>query len=237
MKKAARDEAKKLFFEAKGALSNKQVADRVGVNPLTVGRWKKRHNWEEDLRAELEASKATTGIRKREQRDQALALFLASGGSVKNRELALQVKVSPATIGSWKALEDWDSLIIGTDEESNEADELEPLDAPEALAETILEANEAVEALEEEVEDEEDAAVEIGPGPSVAETVCAPDADMAQLAAPEHIVLINERIHGLLQRDYLTPSEVADLASAKREALEAVEIYMAIAGQLGSLKK
>ncbi len=51
-----------------------------------------------------------------------------------------------------------------------------------------------------------------------------------------HFFRINQRIDGLLQRDYLTAGEVAELAAAKRDMLDAVEIYVAIARELGAIK-
>ena len=59
---------------------------------------------------------------------------------------------------------------------------------------------------------------------------------MGELASPEQIARINQRIDSLLQRDHLTAGEVAELAAAKRDMLDAVEIYVAIARELGVIK-
>jgi transposase len=60
--------------------------------------------------------------------------------------------------------------------------------------------------------------------------------DIGELASPEQIIQINQRIDSLLKRDYLTASEVADLAEAKSALLEAVDIYLAIVHDVGEMK-
>jgi hypothetical protein len=60
--------------------------------------------------------------------------------------------------------------------------------------------------------------------------------DIGELASPEQIIQINHRIDSLLKRDYLTASEVADLAEAKSALLEAVDIYLAIVHDVGEMK-
>ena len=55
MKKEARDKALKMFLKAKGKITNKDIADAVKVNPLTVGRWKKEHKWEQELKKQAKA--------------------------------------------------------------------------------------------------------------------------------------------------------------------------------------
>jgi hypothetical protein len=60
--------------------------------------------------------------------------------------------------------------------------------------------------------------------------------DIGELASPEQIIQINQRIDSLLKRDYLTSSEVADLAEAKSALLEAVDIYLAIVHDVGEMK-
>jgi transposase-like protein len=59
--------------------------------------------------------------------------------------------------------------------------------------------------------------------------------DVGDLTSPEHIIQINRRIEGLLQRDYLTAGELADLAQAKSDLLQAVEIYLAIVREMGEM--
>lgn len=190
MKKEAREQAMKMFMKAKGKVTNKEIADAVKVNPLTIGRWKKEEKWEAKLKAAKPAAKPPSGVvRKKVARDKALQLFLDSGGKMTNKELARRAGVSPATISKWKELDRWSKKVV-------------PAAAPAA-------APPAKEAAE---------------------------FDMGALSSPEQIIRINQRIDGLLQRDYLTAGEVAELAAAKRDMLDAVEIYVAIARELGAIK-
>ena len=59
---------------------------------------------------------------------------------------------------------------------------------------------------------------------------------VGQLAVPEQIIQINQRIDNLFKRDYLTASEVADLAEAKSALFKAVDIYLAIVHDVGRMK-
>jgi len=110
MKKEARIQGEKMFLKAGGKITNREIAGAVKVNPLTVGRWKREDNWEERLK-ELQresAKEPRAGIvRKKEARDQALALYMDAGGTITNKELAKAVDVSPATISKWKETDNW----------------------------------------------------------------------------------------------------------------------------------
>jgi uncharacterized protein YjcR len=189
MKKEARQQAKKMYVKAKGKITNKEIADTVKVNPLTVGRWKRDDKWESDLKApKPPARKATGVVRKKAARDKALNLYTNAGGNITNKDLARRVGVSPATISKWKELDGWDSKVAEEEKKAPEREKAEP------------------------------------------------ELDMGELASPDQIVRINQRIDGLLQRDHLTAGEVAELAAAKRDMLDAVEIYVAIARELGVIK-
>ena len=189
MKKEAREQAMKMFMKAKGKVTNKEIADAVKVNPLTIGRWKKEEKWDAKLKAAKPAAKPPSGVvRKKAARDKALQLFLDSGGKMTNKELARRAGVSPATISKWKELDRWSKKVV-------RAEVAPPAPAKEA-----------------------------------------PEFDMGALSSPEQIIRINQRIDGLLQRDHLTAGEVAELAAAKRDMLDAVEIYVAIARELGAIK-
>jgi uncharacterized protein YjcR len=197
MKKEAREKALKMFLKAKGKITNKSIADTVKVNPLTVGRWKKEHKWDRELKKQEKeaAGKPSGAVRKTAQRDKALKLFLDSGGNITNKELAQRVGVTAATIAKWKNLDNWNKLAEA---------------APSA-------ADEAPAASRKPITAE----------PAVAEKK-TPVIDIRKLASPEHLIEINDRIKMLLARDHLTPAEVAGLARAKRDVIDAVELYVSI---------
>jgi hypothetical protein len=192
MKKEARLQAQKMFLKSGGRVSNRDIAKAVNVNALTVGRWKRDDDWEAKLvGAEHGAGNEGTGIiRKKAARDQALKLYLDAGGNITNKELAQVVDVSPATISKWKETDRW-------------IDRVSPLD----------------DALGEETE----------------EVSLVGDMDLGELVAPEQIIALNKRIGEQLARDYLSSSEIAELAGAKHELLGAVEIYLSIVREVGEI--
>jgi len=198
MKKEARSQALKMFLKAEGKITNREIANMVSVNPLTVGRWKRDDNWLEKLKEQEAAAARGTGkaaIRKKAALEQAIQIYTQARGNITNKDLALQVGVSPATISKWKEAEDWTKQL--------EEIEVQPVETEEAVE---------VEAREET------------------------DLDMGELAFPEHIIQINRKIDALLQREHLTASEVSDLASAKNNLLESVEIYLAILREVQDMK-
>jgi uncharacterized protein YjcR len=182
MKKEARTQALKMFVKAGGKITNREIAKAVVVNPLTVGRWKRDDDWESKLKAGRPSEgKAAVGmVRKKVARDKALKIYIEAAGNITNKDLAVRVGVSPATISKWKEHDNW----------------MEQLEPVRAGAPTIGAEGQ--------------------------------DLDMGELASPEQIIQINRRIDTLLQRDYLTSGELADLAQAKNDLLAAVETYLAI---------
>jgi uncharacterized protein YjcR len=192
MKKEAREKAAKIFFKSGGKVTNRQVAKEVGVNALTVGRWKREDKWAVALKKmEQAAAKPKVGgvVRKKAARDRAFGIFLDAGGNVTNKELADKAGVSPATISKWKEQDGW--------------------------------VKQAAAAKEPEVEELPQDEQEL---------------DIGELVSPEQIVQINKRIESLLTRDYLTATEIADLAEAKSDLLEAVLTYMAIVREVGEIE-
>jgi transposase len=202
MKKEARTQAEKLFVKSKGKITNRDIAKEVGVNALTVGRWKRENDWDGKLKAAepapakapkaLKAAKAAKvvkegTVRKKEALDKAEKIYMDSRGTITNKDLADKVGVSPATVSKWKEQHQW---------------------------------TENLKTVE----------VEVGP-----EIAPEGDLDVGDLTSPEHIIQINQKIDNLLQRDYLTAAELADLAQAKGDLLQAVEIYLAIVREMGEM--
>lgn len=195
MKKEAREKAEKMYLKAGGKITNREIASAVSVNPLTIGRWKRDLKWDSKLKASVKAAKAVVPvIRKKAARDKAEKLYMDTGGNVTNRSLAQKVGVSPATISKWKELDGW-------------SDKVSRIPAAK------------------------------GARPAAAAAAKTAGLDMNELASPGQIVQLNRRIDTLLQREHLTASEVADLAEAKSDLLEGVEIYLAIVRELRELRE
>lgn len=55
-KPAAQDKALSLYLKSKGKITNKDLATKVKVNPITVGKWKKDGDWEAKLKEQDSAS-------------------------------------------------------------------------------------------------------------------------------------------------------------------------------------
>jgi DNA-binding Lrp family transcriptional regulator len=208
MKKEARIQAEKMFLKHGGKITNREIATEVNVNALTVGRWKRDDDWASKLKGLQEAAAKESGVvkvRKKEARDKALNLYLEAGGNVTNKDLARKVGVSPATISKWKEQDGWINQIAA---------------APEEPVQEVSEVTEVVEAAY------------AAEAPEAREE---PELDIGELASPEQIIEINRRIDELLKRDYLTSAELADVAQAKNDLLEAVQTYLAIVREVGEM--
>ena len=195
MKKEARIQAEKMFLKSGGKITNRDIATQVKVNALTVGRWKRDDDWASKLKGMEQPpvkEAAVVTVRKKAARDKAFKLYLDAGGNITNKDLARKVGVSPATISKWKEQDGW----------------IKQIEAP---------------TPEEE---------EFQPEMEVKEQ---PELDIGELASPEQIIEINRRIDDLLKRDYLTASELADVAEAKCDLLEAVQTYLAIVREVGEI--
>jgi uncharacterized protein YjcR len=193
MKKEARIQAEKMFLSAGGDITNREIATAVSVNPLTVGRWKRDEKWEQKLRDLQKAQVREAGggiVRKKAARDEAFRIYMEAGGNITNKALANLVEVSPATISKWKEQDNWIEQI-----------KIQP-----------------VEPFSEEAMGEE------------------PELDLGDLAAPEQIIEINRKIAAHLSREHLSAEEIASLADAKSDLLEALEIYLGIVREVGTIK-
>jgi hypothetical protein len=110
MKKEARLKAGNMFLEAGGKITNKEIAEVLHVNALTVGRWRREDDWATILSARENVAPGDGKpalVRKRSARDLAEKLYFEAGGNVSNKELAGAVGVSPATISKWKDVDRW----------------------------------------------------------------------------------------------------------------------------------
>ena len=116
MKKDERFRAEKMFLKQKGKITNREIAKVVGVNALTVGRWKKEDKWADKLKTMKEAAPKTAvrpggSVRKKAARDKALQIYMTAGGNITNKDLAKRAGVSAATISKWKEMDGWEEQL------------------------------------------------------------------------------------------------------------------------------
>ncbi len=133
MKKEARIQAEKMFLKSGGKITNREIANQVKVNALTVGRWKRDDDWASKLNGMEQPpvkETAVVTVRKKAARDKALKLYLDAGGNVTNKDLARKVGVSPATISKWKEQDGWIKQI----EAPTPEEEIEPAYGSERAA-------------------------------------------------------------------------------------------------------
>ena len=189
---------------------------------------------------------------KKEAHIHAERMFRKAGGKITNREIAKALNVNPLTIGRWKRNDNWGSKLEA-------GASISPKKASGAVRKRT--AHDQALKLYTEVWGNitnRDLAKRVGVTPATiskwkqtdgwidqlapweaevtAELREEAELDIGELASPEQIIQINQRIDSLLKRDYLTASEVADLAEAKSALLEAVDIYLAIVHDVGEMK-
>ncbi|MEW6140488.1 MAG: phage terminase small subunit-related protein [Thermodesulfobacteriota bacterium] len=197
MKREARKEAESIFLASEGKISNTEIAKKVGANAITVGKWKRKDDWE----SKLASARPTmpTPVRKKDAYEKALKYYLEAKGQIANAALAEKVKVSAATISKWKGSEEWaDKLKEQTEAKAVEPEEAEPVE-------------EEVEAVAQADWEEEPDVIEI---------------DVDELTRPSHITLLNQRIDDMLGRDHLSPIDLRTTAEAKEAVLRAIIAYI-----------
>jgi len=180
---------------------------------------------------------------KKEARIQAEEMFLRAGGKITNGEIAKLVKVNRQTVGRWKRGDKWKSKLKAGEYAATKK-------APVVLRKKA--AHDKAVKLYMEVGGNvtnKELAKKVGVSPPTIgnwkqadgwiDQLTPPEADaraelkegaeleFGELASPDQIIQINQRMDSLLKRDCLTASEAADLAEAKSALLEAVNIYLA----------
>lgn len=193
---------------------------------------------------------------KKEARDEALKMFIKAKGMITNKEISDAVQVNALTVGRWKRYDKWEEKL----KEQKRPVKREPgvvrkVAARDKALSLFLEMGGIITNKElgrrvdvspatiskwKEQDHWNDKIIPVPPEPEELppiEVKEEPELDLGELASPEQIIRINDRIEGLLKREYLTAAEVAELAAAKRDMLDAVEIYVAIARGLGVIKE
>jgi len=193
---------------------------------------------------------------KKEARAQAEKMFIKAAGRITNRDIAKAVNVNALTIGRWKHEDDWVAKLTqaeqspvmtgapsGTIVRKKAARdkalkiyiECEGNITNKELAKRTGVSAATVSKWKEQDkwDDQLASAKEFDVRMAQGEEK---QIDIAELVSPEQIVEINRRIENLLARDYLTAAEIADLATAKSDLLEAVLTYMDIVREIGEIE-
>ncbi len=210
MKKDEQEKALQAYLASGGELSNTALAKAVGVNPMTVGRWKSKDNWEKMLKDHKKAAKSSAkktskanekkGLSKPLEKEMAKTLFIAAGGAISNAELAKTVDVSPVTIAKWKKIENWEA-------------DLDPIEPAPTSAHADNDNEHTIEYEEGEYEEIE---LPLALG------------SLDELLAPEQITLMNRKLQEHLNREHLSSQELAQLAEAKSDLLDSVSTCLNI---------
>jgi transposase-like protein len=206
MKKEAQDKALEMFLTSGGRATNRAIATAVNVNPLTIGRWKREKAWDQELK-EYEA---------RQTKETAPVVIRKKG----QLQRALQLFLEAGGRITNKDLADKVKVSAATISAWKKQEKWE-----EQLA-ALPPMAEPTPPTEREEE----------PAPALAPPEEVTEVDVGELAAPEQIIAMNERIDALLNRDYLSAGELADLAEAKCDLLEAVETWLAIVQQVQDMR-
>jgi len=193
---------------------------------------------------------------KKEARSQAEKIFLKAGGEITNREIAKAVNVNPLTVGRWKREDKWGTklkqagpatvkgratagVIVRKKAARDKALQIylqaEGNITNKELAKQAGVSPATVSKWKEQDDWDDQLILSRGDDIRAAERE-EREIDIAELVSPEQIVEINRRIDNLLTRDYLTASEIAELATAKSDLLEAVLTYMDIVREIGEFE-
>jgi len=153
VKKAERSRAEKMFLQAKGKITNREIAKELKVYSLTVGRWKKEDRWADKLKSMKEAppktaKKTKVAVRKKVARDKALQIYMTAGGNITNKDLAKRAGASAATISKWKEMDRWEEqLMKGTIAKAAPGEEREVAIGELASPDQIVQINRRIDNL------------------------------------------------------------------------------------------
>jgi uncharacterized protein YjcR len=189
---------------------------------------------------------------KKDERSRAEKMFLKANGKITLRAIAKAVGVHNLTVGRWKREDKWaDKLRSMKETSSKTAKKTEAVVRKKAARDKALEiyinaggnitnkelaksarvSAATISKWKKQSEWEKQLAEKATPRPAEEREL-----DIGELASPDQIVQINRRIDNLLSREHLTASEIADLAVAKSDLLEAVLTYMDIVREVGEIE-
>ncbi len=187
---------------------------------------------------------------KKDERSRAEKMFLKAKGKITLRQIAKELKIHSMTVGRWKKEDKWADKL-------KNMKEAPPKTAvrPRGSVRKKVARNKALEiymtaggnftnkdlakragvstATISKWKEMDGWEEQLTKGTSVGQEG---EVDIGELVHPDQIVQINRRIDNLLSREYLTASEVADLAIAKSDLLEAILTYMDIVREVGEIE-
>ena len=185
---------------------------------------------------------------KRKEKSQAEKMFLKANGKITLRAIAKELKVHSMTVGRWKKEDKWADKL-------KNMKEAPPKTAvrPRGSVRKKVARNKALEIYMTAGGNFTNKDLAKRAGVSTAtiskwkemdgweeqlskEATVEREIDIGELVAPDQIVQINRRIDNLLSREYLTASEIADLAIAKSDLLNAVLTYMDIVREVEEIE-
>jgi hypothetical protein len=198
-KKEAHAQGLKMFIESGGKTPLKAIAEAVGVSFFSVRRWHKIENWKEKI-------KGPPAGEKRKH---------VEGVGIRKKDLFDQaVKIFNESGGKISNVELGKKLGISGTTIAN--------------WKKIPQWSEAVAVAVSLKTSEVAPPCEIAPAPEVAPPPEKAAMDLELITSLQDLVALNERLRGMLQRDFLSAEDIEHLSNAKLILLEAAEVYLGI---------
>jgi transposase len=225
-KKEAHAQALKMFIESKGKTPLKAIAKAVEVSPFSVGRWHKQENWKGKIGEGKEAPAAPQGEKVEEAKPAPRA---RRKGSLEEAKAAPTIKRRKRAEGIVIRKKDlFDQAVQMFQKSGGKVSNLELSKKLKISAATIAKWKKMPEWSQ-------GAAVTASPEPSKAapppQAVPRPEAaavDVEAITAPQDLILLNQKVRSMLEREHLTAGELVELSEAKLTLLEAAEVFLGI---------
>jgi hypothetical protein len=198
-KKEAHAQALKMFIESGGKTPLKGIAEAVGVSFFSVRRWCKTENWKEKIK-ELPAGEEQKRV---------------EGVGIRRKDLLIQaVKIFNGSGGKISNAELGKKLgVTGT---------------TIANWKKMSQWGKAVAVAVSPKTSEVAPPPEIAPAPEAAPPPEKAATDLELITSFQDLVALNDRLRGMLQRDFVTAEDIEHLSNAKLILLEAAHVYLGI---------
>jgi uncharacterized protein YjcR len=189
---------------------------------------------------------------KKEAHDKALEMYLKAGGKITIKAIADAVGATPLTVGRWQKKDNWKAKLEATPavkkRKPREGFVFRKKDVFEKAVKIFQASGGKISNLELSKKAKtspatiakwkkmpEWAALPATPEP-VKEAAVPQELPRREIAAvsieaivaPQDLVMLNERLRAMLNREYLTSGDLENLANAKLALLEAADVYLGI---------